>query len=148
MPPTSLALTMPPGLEYPERRRHVKRVIAGRRSDANLSDQADLPHSLLLLRRAPDPREARQEGRARGHRGRDLGDQRLSGDHGTYHQRRVRRTLAPRPRARVPGRARGTGLAWSALPDPAQVPRRLAHAPRPPPRRRRDRPKEARRATR
>ena len=101
-------------------------------------DKADLPRALLLLRGPSDPRPARQAGRPGRRRRRDLGDKRLRGDYRTRHQRRVRRQDAPRPRNRFPEELVGRGLEWSSLPAPREVPRRLAHAPRPPPSRRRD----------
>src|SRR5215217_8986246 len=101
--------------------------------DERVPDKDDLPRALLLLRGASDPRSPRRAGRTGRRRRRDLGDKRLQGYDGTSYQRRVRRKDATRPRHRVPRGARQGGLERPALPTPREGPRRLSHAPRPPP---------------
>src|SRR5215213_8121287 len=114
----------------------------------SLPDRAELPRARLLFRGTFDPRDARQAGRARRRGRRDLGDQRLQGNHGDVSQRVIQGTHAARARRGVPRRARGGGLARATFSAPDQISRRLPHASRPPACRRRDREGKARRTAR
>src|SRR5215213_11548596 len=120
----------------------------GGRGLGSLPDRAELPCARLLFRGKFDPRDARQAGRARRRGRRDLGDQRLQGNHGDVSQRVIQGTHAARARRGVPRRARGGGLARATFSAPDQISRRLPHASRPPACRRRDREGKARRTAR
>ena len=71
-------------------------------SDGMVPDPHDLSRPHLPVRRTADPGDARQAGRTRRRRGRDLGDQRPEGHSGHDHVRAICRQAPARRRRRTP----------------------------------------------